>query len=164
VVEKGYFEKLAGNLPEGVDPRLDNRPGKDRPPMETDPAVPQQVDGPDLMHQAEHARAVAEKAAAADVDGTERKGMFSPGGHSLADESERGGNDAGQANPIVDRSLSSDASTAADPAAVVAPSAEQAEEIAKDAERATPAAAAETATSEPGAKRTRTAPADKAKS
>jgi hypothetical protein len=56
MVAKGY--KFADGAQEGVDPRLDNRQGWDRPVAETDPAVPQQVDGPDLVHQQAHADAV----------------------------------------------------------------------------------------------------------
>ncbi|MEV5445253.1 hypothetical protein AB0N23_22335, partial [Streptomyces sp. NPDC052644] len=32
----------------GIDPRLDNRTGDQRPPLEEFPAKPQQVDGPEL--------------------------------------------------------------------------------------------------------------------
>jgi hypothetical protein len=81
----------------GVDARLDNRAGDQRPPLESFPAKPQQVDGPDLVHQAEHTRRVlAERADGDDVD---RKGMHSAGPHGLSDESERLGGptcDAGQ--------------------------------------------------------------------
>ena len=94
MVAKGYQyrtpeEEFAAR---GVDPRLDNRTGADRPPVETHPAVPQQVDGPDVMHQAEHAEAAERLLEAAVGD---RKGMFSPGDHSLGGEDERGGNHAG---------------------------------------------------------------------
>lgn len=71
----------------GIDPRLDNRTGDARPPLEEHPAKPQQIDGPDVMHQAEHTRRVL-----ADRDGndtTARKGMFSPGPHGLSDEAQR---------------------------------------------------------------------------
>lgn len=69
----------------GVDARLDNRSGKDRPPMETFPAKPQQIDGPDVMGQVEHTRRTLEDR----EDTVNRKGMFSPGMHGLADESAR---------------------------------------------------------------------------
>lgn len=69
-----------------VDARLDNRTGADRPPLETFPAKPQHIDGPDVMHQAAHtAAALKERASAAE----DRKGMFSPGPHGLSDESVR---------------------------------------------------------------------------
>jgi hypothetical protein len=75
-----------------VDARLDNRTGDDRPPLETFPAKPQQVDGPDVMHQVEHTRKVlADQAKGDQKDGVERKGMFSPGPHGLSDESLREG-------------------------------------------------------------------------
>lgn len=73
----------------GVDARLDNRTGSDRPPLETFPAKPQQIDGPDVAHQAEHTRATL--AARATGDDVERKGQFSPGPHGLSDESLRAG-------------------------------------------------------------------------
>jgi len=111
MVEKGYFEKRGTGVPEGVDPRLDNRAGDDRPPVESDPAVPQQVDGPDLMHQEEHAAAV-EKIRKATT--REEKGMFSPGDHSLGTEEERGGNDAGQAGDVLETDPDSDASASTD--------------------------------------------------
>jgi hypothetical protein len=70
-----------------IDPRLDNRTGSQRPPLETYPAKPQQIDGPDLMHQAEHTRrALADRD---DTDTTPRKGMFSAGPHGLSGEAVR---------------------------------------------------------------------------
>lgn len=71
-----------------VDARLDNRTGADRPPLETFPAKPQQIDGPDVMHQVEHTRRVL---AEREEHIGERKGMFSPGPHGLSDESLREG-------------------------------------------------------------------------
>lgn len=64
-----------------VDPRLDNRVGRQRPPLETFPAKPQQVDGPDITNQpnAREAAAMAEEAA----DNVPRKGAGSPGPHGL---------------------------------------------------------------------------------
>jgi hypothetical protein len=73
-----------------VDARLDNRTGDDRPPVESWPAKPQQVDGPDVMGQVEHTRrALADRSRESDT--AERKGMFSPGPHGLSDESLRDG-------------------------------------------------------------------------
>jgi len=95
MAEAGYFDRLKDSLADtGADPRLDNRSAEDRALKVDHPAVPQQVDGPDLMHQEEHAKAVGEKKR---TEG-ERVGMFSAGDHSLGDESERGGNHAGQAD------------------------------------------------------------------
>lgn len=75
-----------------VDARLDNRVGADRPPLESFPAKPQQVDGPDVIHQVEHTRKVlADRAKGGDKDTVERKGMFSPGPHGLSDEALREG-------------------------------------------------------------------------
>ncbi|MGX4657099.1 hypothetical protein ACWCHM_26120 [Micromonospora sp. SCSIO 07396] len=73
-----------------VDARLDNRTGDDRPPVESWPAKPQQVDGPDVMGQVEHTRRVLADRDR-DKDTVERKGMFSPGPHGLSDESLRDG-------------------------------------------------------------------------
>jgi hypothetical protein len=67
----------------GVDARLDNRTGAARPPLEQWPAKPQQVDGPDLAHQAEHTAATLRQL---DQEVGERKGMYSPGPHGLSDE------------------------------------------------------------------------------
>jgi len=72
----------------GVDARLDNRSGAQRPPLEEWPAKPQQVDGPDLEHQAEHTRRALD---ARESEVGERKGQYSPGPHGLSDESQRGG-------------------------------------------------------------------------
>lgn len=67
----------------GVDARLDNRTGAARPRREEWPAKPQQIDGPDLAHQAEHTRATLRQLEQDDVT---RKGMYSPGPHGLSDE------------------------------------------------------------------------------
>lgn len=66
---------------EYVDPRLDNRSGRQRPPLETFPAKPQQVDGPDIVNQP----TVREAAKLVDdqEDAVTRKGMASPGPHGL---------------------------------------------------------------------------------
>jgi hypothetical protein len=71
-----------------VDARLDNRSGRFRPPLETFPAKPQQIDGPDIIHQVEHTRETL--SLLTDVEG-DRKGMFSPGPHGLSDENLREG-------------------------------------------------------------------------
>src|SRR5690349_398883 len=75
----------------GVDARLDNRTGVARPKLEDWPAKPQQVDGPDLAHQAEHTAATLRQLEQDDVT---RKGMYSPGPHGLSDEDMRGGETA----------------------------------------------------------------------
>ena len=77
---------------DGVDARLDNRTGADRPPLESWPAKPQQIDGPDVMHQAEHTRRTLRNREQATGG---HKGMFSPGPHGLGDESLREGGPAG---------------------------------------------------------------------
>lgn len=66
----------------GVDGRLDNRQGRFAPPVEEWPAKPQQIDGPDLAHQAEHTRRTLKEL----EDAGPRKGMYSPGPHGLSDE------------------------------------------------------------------------------
>jgi len=155
-MEQGYMERIRAKLPKGVDPRLDNRSGTDRPPVERDPAVPQQVDGPDLMHQAEHAEAVARKAKEAEE--VERKGMFSPGDHSLGDLEERGGNDAGQADRRLETDPANAGSASTDVAegdVTTAAGPLQAEEVAKDARRAAGGADSETASAAPGERRAR---------
>ncbi|MGN9802060.1 hypothetical protein [Micromonospora sp. L32] len=82
-----------------VDARLDNRTGDQRPPVESWPAKPQQVDGPDVMHQTEHTRRVlADRDRAKDAG--ERKGMFSPGPHGLSDERLREGGDRGETQTL----------------------------------------------------------------
>jgi hypothetical protein len=156
-MEPGYMDKLQQSLPKGVDPRLDNRTGDDRPVLEHDPAVPQQVDGPDLMHQAEHAEAVARHAKT--FDDVERAGMSSRGHHSLGDSSIPNGNAAGQADDLLETDPGNpdsaptglgdhgDVGTAA--------SAFQAEEVAKDARRAAGAGSSETASAGPGERRAR---------
>jgi hypothetical protein len=70
----------------GIDARLDNRTGVARPPLESWPAKPQQVDGPDVAHQAEHTRRTL---ANRESDLGERKGMHSPGPHGLSEEALR---------------------------------------------------------------------------
>lgn len=68
---------------DGVDARLDNRSGAERPPLEEWPAKPQQVDGPDVAGQLEHTRRVLAERESADAGN--RKGQFSPGPHGLSD-------------------------------------------------------------------------------
>lgn len=118
MVEKGY-KPYEGR--DDVDPRLDNRTGSARPPLENDPAVPQQIDGPDLLGQEAHAEAVREMEARGDIP---RKGMFSPGDHGLGDldardrgagDVDRGqGGDALETDPGNPASAPTDASAAAD--------------------------------------------------
>jgi hypothetical protein len=68
-----------------VDARLDNRQGPFRPPLEEWPAKPQQIDGPDVVHQVEHTRATLGEL---QDDGVQRKGMFSIGSHGLGRDEE----------------------------------------------------------------------------
>lgn len=78
-----------------IDARLDNRSGADRPKLETFPAKPQHLSGPDVMHQVEHTqRTLNMDALGKDISQVERKGMFSPGPHGLSDESLREGETA----------------------------------------------------------------------
>lgn len=139
MVEKGY--EFGNKVQEGVDPRLDNRTGQDRPPVENDPAVPQQVDGPDLMHQEAHAEAVDRLAKEQE---SSRKGMFSPGDHSLGDEEARKGNDAGQADARLETDPGSKDS---------APTDASKGDVGGAGRSATTASATERATAEPGEKR-----------
>ncbi len=74
------YERRVGDL-DGVDARLDNRRGKDRPKKEEWPAKPQQIDGPDITQQAEWTRRVLSERE--DRDGGEKMGMRSEGMHGL---------------------------------------------------------------------------------
>lgn len=65
-----------------IDPRLDNRHGRQRPPLETFPAKPQQIDGPDVTDTVPRPE---EMAKAEEKDRVTRKGMVSPGDHGLGD-------------------------------------------------------------------------------
>jgi hypothetical protein len=86
-VEAGYKARVSVPGHDNVDARLDNRAGAARPPVEDWPAKPQQIDGPDLMHQTEHTAAtLREREEVGNV-----KGMFSPGPHGLSGEDEREG-------------------------------------------------------------------------
>jgi hypothetical protein len=76
---------------EVVDARLDNREGAARPRRVEFPAVPQQVDGPDVAHQAEFTRRYLENVKAEPVK--DALGMHSPGPHGLSDEEARQGKD-----------------------------------------------------------------------
>ena len=67
---------------ETVDPRLDNRTGRRRPPLETFPAKPQQIDGPSLTDTVPTPKQLAK---AEENDGVVRKGMSSPGPHGLGE-------------------------------------------------------------------------------
>ncbi|MFF5795798.1 hypothetical protein [Streptomyces albogriseolus] len=67
----------------GIDPRLDNRTGDQRPKLEEFPAKPQQIDGPELGQE----RAVAARAEREDVG--QRKGAKSPGPHGLGDTADQ---------------------------------------------------------------------------
>ncbi len=71
-----------------IDPRLDNRVGNQRPKLETFPAKPQQIDGPDVAHNptAKQAAAIAKDQREGNVgDNDPRKGAGSPGPHGLGD-------------------------------------------------------------------------------
>ncbi|MBX6382027.1 MAG: hypothetical protein IRZ07_03485 [Microbispora sp.] len=65
-----------------IDPRLDNRTGADRPPLEDFPATPQQVNGPELGDPVDR-----DAVAARVKDDQPRKGMKSTGPHGLGDTS-----------------------------------------------------------------------------
>lgn len=85
-----------------VDARLDNRVGRDRPRQVDFPAVPQQVDGPDVAHQAEFTRRYLDNLESDKAEGL--LGMTSPGPHGLSGPEERQGHDraeesGGQAAP-----------------------------------------------------------------
>lgn len=71
---------------EGVDARLDNRQGRFRPVFEDWPAKPQQIDGPDVVHQVEHTRETLGQLTD-DVDG-DAKGMYSIGSHGLSKDAD----------------------------------------------------------------------------
>ncbi|CAM5617459.1 hypothetical protein SALBM135S_05888 [Streptomyces alboniger] len=65
----------------GIDPRLDNRTGHQRPKLEEFPAKPQQIDGPELGQE----KRVTGKRRAAGP----RKGAKSPGPHGLGDTADQ---------------------------------------------------------------------------
>lgn len=89
-VQAGHEARTTVPGYDGVDARLDNRTGAERPPLEQWPAKPQQIDGPDVAHQVEHTRATL-KDRARDVG--DRKGQYSIGAHGVGtDESLREGN------------------------------------------------------------------------
>ncbi|MEU0667184.1 hypothetical protein ABZ508_02595 [Streptomyces lavendulocolor] len=71
-----------------IDPRLDNRTGDQRPKLEDFPAKPQQIDGPEIGEEREHARRVARRADQGEVGGP-RKGAKSPGPHGLGDTADQ---------------------------------------------------------------------------
>ncbi|MEU2181236.1 hypothetical protein [Streptomyces thermolilacinus] len=68
----------------GIDPRLDNRTGDQRPKLEDFPAKPQQIDGPEVG-ETPTPRARGRKASA---EGP-RKGRRSPGPHGLGDTADQ---------------------------------------------------------------------------
>jgi len=74
-----------------VDARLDNRTGADRPRQVDFPAVPQQVDGPDVAHQAEFTRRYLDNLKKEKPEGL--LGQASPGPHSLSPLEARKGHD-----------------------------------------------------------------------
>lgn len=74
-----------------VDARLDNRVGAQRPQRVDFPAVPQQVDGPDVAHQAEFTRRYLDNLQSDNAEGL--LGMHSPGPHGLSGMEEREGKD-----------------------------------------------------------------------
>jgi hypothetical protein len=76
-----------------VDARLDNRTGDDRPVRVDFPAVPQQVDGPDVAHQAEFTRRYLSQKAARKAADDKVLGQHSPGPHGLSGLDERKGHD-----------------------------------------------------------------------
>lgn len=86
-LNESYAARVSVPGAPNVDARLDNRQGTDRPPLESFPAIPQHVDGPDAAHQREFTRAFLAKRESG--DDVARKGMFSPGPHGLSDEALR---------------------------------------------------------------------------
>lgn len=73
----------------GVDARLDNRQGDQRP-QHTDEVKPQQIDGPDITQQTEWTRKFLAERKTAEQSGPV-VGMFSPGPHGKSNESMREG-------------------------------------------------------------------------
>lgn len=71
----------------GVNPRLDNRLGDQRPPLEEYPAKPQQVPGPEVGHFAEHAEEFAELNSkfTGEKDVERLGGLRTEGRHGLGD-------------------------------------------------------------------------------
>lgn len=76
----------------GVDARLDNRRGNDRPVIGE--VKPQQIDGPDITEQAEWTRNAIANRDANTAEG--RAGMFSAGPHGRSDDSLREGGKLGE--------------------------------------------------------------------
>lgn len=74
-----------------VDARLDNRVGADRPRQVDFPAVPQQIDGPDLAHQEEFTRRYLDNLKSEKAEGL--LGQASPGPHGLSSLEHRKGHD-----------------------------------------------------------------------
>lgn len=67
----------------GVNVALDNRTGDQRPQRQDFPAVPQQVDGPEVGHFAEHAEQTKGLASKFAAKGDRPVGMKSEGPHGL---------------------------------------------------------------------------------
>lgn len=84
-------ESVLATQEDVVDARLDNREGADRPRRVEFPAVPQQVDGPDVAHQAEFTRRYLQNKESEPVK--DALGMASPGPHGLSDLDQRAGKD-----------------------------------------------------------------------
>lgn len=97
-VANAYEARVSVPGADNVDARLDNRTGADRPPIEQWPAKPQQVDGPDVVHQVEFTRQVLADREQGDTE--DRKGMFSPGPHGLGDETLRESGPAGETQTL----------------------------------------------------------------
>ncbi len=77
----------------GVNPALDNRTGDQRPEMVEWPAKPQQVDGPEVGHFAEHAEQfgdAASKSTPAAPAGTKAEGPHGLGPHGSTVEDAHG--------------------------------------------------------------------------
>jgi hypothetical protein len=81
VEDKAVEETPLEAKEQDIDPRLDNRVGNQRPPLETFPAKPQQIDGPDVANSPNAREAV--QMMKEEEDNATRKGMASPGPHGL---------------------------------------------------------------------------------
>lgn len=92
-VKAGKAEKLPdhGDISDlentDPDPRLDNRRGSQRPPLEDFPAKPQQIDGGDLSSIPRNVKEIAKAVKdAEDKDTVNRKGAQSPGPVGLGED------------------------------------------------------------------------------
>lgn len=82
--DHGDISDLENTAP---DPRLDNRRGSQRPPLEDFPAKPQQIDGGDLSNIPSSSKEVdAAVKAAEKEDKVNRKGAQSPGPVGLGED------------------------------------------------------------------------------